>query len=124
MSLERPRSYAILSDSFQALILAHNKRIVYSDILDRTAGLIFMGTPHRGSDKAKWASMLKELLNTVGVGSSTQLLADLKRQSRTLVQINSDFVERGAKILRILSFYEMYTTEGLMSRVCIPLPFI
>jgi hypothetical protein len=104
--------------------LAHNKRIVYSDILDRTAGLIFMGTPHRGSDKAKWASMLKELFNTVGVGSSTQLLADLKRQSRTLVQINSDFVERGAKILRILSFYEMYTTEGLMSRVCIPLSLI
>ncbi|PMD50811.1 ankyrin [Hyaloscypha bicolor E] len=101
----------------KALILAHNKRIVYSDILDRTAGLIFMGAPHRGSDKAKWASMLKELFNTVGVGSSTQLLADLKRQSRTLVQINSDFVERGAKILRILSFYEMYTTDGLMSRV-------
>ena len=105
------------ADFRQALIMAHNKQIAYSEILDRTAGLIFMGTPHRGSDTAKWASMLKEMFNVVGAGSHTHLLADLKRQSRTLIQINSDFVERAVKFQQILSFYELCTTGGLL--VCL-----
>jgi hypothetical protein len=77
-----------------------------------------MGTPHRGSDMAKWASMLKELFNKVNVGSSTELLADLKKGSRTLMQINSDFVERCPKFQQILSFFEMHESRGLMTRVC------
>lgn len=86
-----------------ALITAHNKRTAYSGILEQTAGLVFMGTPHRGSDAAKWASMLKESLSIFGLGPTTNLLSDLKQQSRTLMQINSDFVERAYNIQQILS---------------------
>jgi len=101
----------------QALITAHNKRTVYSGILEQTAGLIFMGTPHRGSDAAKWASMLKESLSIFGFGPTTHLASDLKRQSRTLMQINSDFVERAHDIQQILSFYETHKTRGLNALV-------
>jgi hypothetical protein len=97
--------------------MAHNNLMSSSNILNNTAGLVFMGTPHRGANAAKWASTLKGLLNIFGVGPSTDLLTDLVRQSRTLMQINSDFVGRVPDIQQILSFYEMHKTKGLNALV-------
>ncbi len=101
------------------MIIAHARLSAFSDVLDHTKGLIFMGAPHRGADLAKWASMLQSILQSVGAGPSTNLYGDLREKSRTLMQINDDFPERGQG-MQILSFYELEVLPGLGSLVSAP----
>ncbi|KAG4431327.1 hypothetical protein IFR05_013188 [Cadophora sp. M221] len=99
--------------ALEALIMAHAKSYAFSNILEHTKGLIFMGTPHRGADPAKWASMLQSILGPIRAGPSTALYSDLKEKSRTLMQINDDFPERAEDLNQILSFYELAVQPGL-----------
>jgi hypothetical protein len=77
-----------------------------------------MGTPHRGSDTAKWAHLLQRAMAVVSMGPTTHLLEDLKESSRTLIYLNSIFAERGWN-MPILSFYELKKTALLNATVCI-----
>ncbi|KAL2059814.1 hypothetical protein VTL71DRAFT_10198 [Oculimacula yallundae] len=97
----------------KALIMAHAKSNSFSNILEHTKGLIFMGTPHHGADPAKWASMLQSILGPIRAGPSTELYSDLRKNSRTLMQINDEFPERANGLEQILSFYEMLVQPGL-----------
>ena len=65
-----------------------------------------MGTPHYGSDMAKWTSMLSELARALALTADTDVLRDLRPGSRKLAELNSKFVERASGLYRILSFYE------------------
>lgn len=55
-----------------------------------TRGIIFMGTPHRGSGLAKWAERL-----TISMGlvkqTNPDILAVLKRDSEVLARIQDSF---------------------------------
>lgn len=69
--------------------------------------VIFMGTPHGGSDAASWASFAAHALEAlqIGITTNTSLLSDLKKNSETLRQISQQFVERGSKLM-MKTFYE------------------
>ena len=66
-----------------------------------TYGILFLGTPHNGSNMAKWATLLESIcsfaLPKKFLDSSPQLVETLKSNNETLQNINrlfSDFLDR------------------------------
>lgn len=93
------------------LIIAHERSSRYGALLNCVHGMVFMATPHRGSAFASWGSTIALLVRFAQFGSATnaKLLAALRRNSKTLSDISTQFVERGAG-LKFVTFYE---TEAL-----------
>ena len=62
-----------------------------------TYGILFLGTPHKGSDVAQWGSYLESVFSAVipkAVGESAPQLVDaLKANSETLENIDRPFVQ-------------------------------
>jgi hypothetical protein len=83
--------------------------------------VIFMGTPHRGSDAASWANFATHALEALQLGTTTNtnLLSDLKQNSETLRQISQQFVERGSK-LKMKTFYETNKLDHMDCLVYFP----
>lgn len=99
--------------SCQALAVAH-RRPIFNSIGAATNSIIFLATPHRGSDKANWASTAERLLSFVGapIRPRTGALEELKTFSNTLDDYNRDFVDISSKYI-LLSFYEKKPTGPL-----------
>jgi ankyrin repeat domain-containing protein 50 len=79
----------------------------YKDLVDSIRGVIFMGTPHRGSNSASYATILSKILNvpTFGRGVRSDLLTLLKTSSPILSQITQQS-KNLLKPLSVISFYE------------------
>lgn len=104
----------------KALITAHEQP-QYVLILEKIRGIVFMGTPHRGSKLAGLASPLGNIINLAILRKRirTDLLSNLQISSNTIAEINMSVVHRLAP-LRIVSFYEQQTLEPLGCRVVEP----
>ncbi|QKD60441.2 uncharacterized protein FOBCDRAFT_232269 [Fusarium oxysporum Fo47] len=101
----------------QALVIAHEKETRYGSIEEAVAGVIFLGTPHRGADIAYWSKLLAKFANVLTAGKMREdLLKALAPKSTELGTICSQFVERGMR-LQIFSLYERHETSGLGSLV-------
>ncbi|KAK2690708.1 hypothetical protein QWA68_010615 [Fusarium oxysporum] len=101
----------------QALVIAHEKETRYGSIKEAVAGVIFLGTPHRGADIAYWSKLLAKFANVLTAGKMREdLLKALAPKSTELGTICSQFVERGMR-LQIFSLYERHETSGLGSLV-------
>ncbi|KAJ0144065.1 Uncharacterized protein HZ326_13139 [Fusarium oxysporum f. sp. albedinis] len=99
----------------QALVIAHEKETRYGSIKEAVAGVIFLGTPHRGADIAYWSKLLAKFANVLSAGKMREdLLKALAPKSTELGTICSQFVERGMR-LQIFSLYERHETSGLGS---------
>ena len=83
----------------QALVLADHGN-TFRDIRLSTAGIIFLGTPHQGSEAAVYGVRLAQ-----AVGHDKTLLESLKRNSPALYDIARDF-EAGYHNVDIVCFYE------------------
>lgn len=74
-----------------------------------TYGILFMGTPHNGSDLAKWGTMLQSIASATlprkFFDSSSHLVDALKTNNETLQTINRQFTDIQPQ-LRIYFFYE------------------
>ena len=83
--------------------------------------IIFLGTPHRGTDAASWGNFAAQVLKAVQMGTATNpsLLADLERNSETLGQISRQFVERGSTLV-MKTFYETIKLNYMNRLVYIP----
>ncbi len=68
-----------------------------------TYGVLFLGTPHRGADVAKWGSRLEWICGAVMPQNSTapQLVEALKTNNETLQNIDRQFIQ-------IMSRYHIY----------------
>ncbi|KAI9775820.1 MAG: hypothetical protein M1839_000871 [Geoglossum umbratile] len=99
---------APITYGLQSLILAHERSSEYSNISEMVRGVVFMGTPHRGSDVAYWGNFLSCMLRIaqLGLKGNNNLLVDLKQNSKALSDISQQFIERG-KLLQIRTFYEI-----------------
>ncbi|KAL8654315.1 MAG: hypothetical protein Q9226_003490 [Calogaya cf. arnoldii] len=102
----------------KALVLAHQRSTTYSNLLDRVQGVMFLGTPHRGSDVAYWMGFVARAFQTaqLGTGTNSKLLEALEKNSSTLSNISQEFVERGAG-LKIRTFYETEKMDYMNSLV-------
>lgn len=58
------------------MIYANERRdtLDYCALLDSVKGILFMGTPHRGSDAASLGSICAEILNAVSLGRTNTTL--------------------------------------------------
>ncbi|KAI1172686.1 Alpha/Beta hydrolase protein [Nemania sp. FL0916] len=90
----------------QALSLAEDDPELKSIATD-TKGIVFFGTPHRGSDAAQWGLLAKNIAGAVVPGLRSGLLKALQRNSDDLYKISEDF-HRLSRKYAIVSFYEEY----------------
>lgn len=88
----------------------------YQAIKDATRGLIFLGTPHRGSDKAPYGKVLANVAQSISRGPSPRLLTALKTNSDLLLRLTTDFRFQ-LPDYEVCSFYEQRPKRWLSSLV-------
>ena len=88
----------------QALVLADHGN-TFSDIRQSTAGILFLGTPHQGSDSAVYGVWLAQ-----AAGHDTTLLESLERNSSVLHEMARDF-EASHGGTDMVCFYEDKTAS-------------
>lgn len=91
--------------ALQALTWAHTEPR-YGRIKDRTLGVVFFGTPHRGSDKAAYGSILANVATNVMRKPQSKMINALMTNSDELERLTGEFRFQATK-LQILTFYEM-----------------
>lgn len=76
----------------EALSIAHNDPS-YRFLLDKSAGVAFMGTPHGGSVVALWTTIGARLLHALSLGTRTnkKLLEGLRKGSPLLSPLSQKF---------------------------------
>jgi hypothetical protein len=59
-------------------------------------GIVFFGTPHRGSSLASWGTLISNVAKAMSLGTTTnkKLSLDLESQSLALQEISKSFVDR------------------------------
>ncbi|KAI0965568.1 hypothetical protein F4678DRAFT_452396 [Xylaria arbuscula] len=86
----------------------------YRSIYVSTYGMVFLGTPHTGSDIATWGTVLQAMSDAVVPKSFFQsesvLLRTLKRDNETLQNINSHFLDVYQRF-KILMAHENHKTD-------------
>jgi hypothetical protein len=108
------------SDVSKAYILGQNN-YTYEEIARSTSAILFLSTPHRGSDLA---AVLDRALKLLIPGRSSQdYVKALKKNSSALEDINEQFCDLAPR-LEIVSFYEMFATVfGPHEKVAIHSPW-
>ncbi|KAG5987336.1 hypothetical protein E4U43_005118 [Claviceps pusilla] len=86
----------------------------YRSIFVSTYGLIFLGTPHAGSDAATWGLMLQGMADAIMprrfFESESVLLKTLKKENETLANINNHFLDIYQRF-RIHMVHENHKTD-------------
>lgn len=86
----------------------------YRGIYVSTYGIIFLGTPHQGSDMGSWASMLQAMSDAVVPKafwhSESVLLKTLKKDNETLQNINNHFLDIYQRF-KIMFAHENHATD-------------
>ncbi|KAH9229490.1 hypothetical protein K456DRAFT_745270 [Colletotrichum gloeosporioides 23] len=78
----------------RALILANERSDHWSNIPENTTGAMFFGVPHRGADKAYWASFACRLvgISTLGLRGNRSFTDALTRNSSEFSGISNAFI--------------------------------
>lgn len=87
-------------------------------LLDAVKGIIFLGTPHAGSDLAKWGNVLtgiasifskpnRDILRVLTPGS--EMLAAVQQDFHTMLDTRRDI----GKKMKIFCFYEEYRVASV-----------
>lgn len=89
-----------------------------NEILSSTYGIVFLGTPHRGSATASLGTIAQGITKAFLKSPNTSVLRDLKINSETLDRIGRGFAQILVKQpLKIHSFREELPMNGFM--VCL-----
>lgn len=102
----------------RALLYSNDVRAAHHEdqrsIFVSTFGLVFLGTPHTGSDAATWALMLQAMADAVILKrffeSESVLLRTLKKENEMLSNINSRFLDIYQRF-RIHMVHENHKTD-------------
>ncbi|KAJ3479534.1 hypothetical protein NLG97_g8298 [Lecanicillium saksenae] len=114
-----------MEDSTDALVYAHEDRNIYGEILQCTLGVVFLATPHRGSDTANLGNIFYTIANTshaimtAGLRppvARIELLEYLTRNSKALQSLIGSSSHL-LKNLSIVTFYENIVTPSISSLI-------
>lgn len=79
------------------------------DIYISTAAILFLGTPHRGSDKAGIAEVVRKIVSVSGFDTTDHHLRALQINSPELERIHEQFIklyDRRERHFKVLTFQE------------------
>ncbi|OBT55313.1 hypothetical protein VE04_04045 [Pseudogymnoascus sp. 24MN13] len=96
----------------KATILAKLHDDDYPDMLRCIAGIVFLGTPHKGSASQSKAAIIASVASAFGKGEMTSLLKAVEKDSEMLNDLVHDFtrvVNRGA--IPLFCFFEQKRTD-------------
>ena len=84
------------------------------DVYESTRAIIFMGTPHRGSEYADWGIIVRNIAVAIGFDASDRVVRALRIDSEMLKLLREEF----AKMLRegkfdVFSFMEGQGLKGI-----------
>lgn len=74
----------------KAIVSASRKGSEWTDIACSIAGVVFLGTPHRGCAAASWGNLIATL-GQWGIGSQPSILRTLEAHSDALTDLLRDF---------------------------------
>ncbi|KAI9698517.1 MAG: hypothetical protein M1836_004098 [Candelina mexicana] len=95
----------------KALVLANSDGSKYQHLIKVTAGVVFLGTPHRGSRSQSWGDLIAKSAAAVGF-SERRLLKDLDMESDTLRDLVHYFTSIvGRHSIPVICFFELYETD-------------
>lgn len=107
----------------QALLNAHHNS-VYSTVVESVYGIMFLGTPHQGSEAAIVGNTLLKAISFTSRLKSSSLLKNLRTNSEELENISNSFRHfvsgDNRKVERIVSVVEQLVTKGYGRVVCLP----
>ena len=97
-----------------ALAMSRNASTPANEVLPATLGVIFLGTPHRGSKVASLAKVVFQMTKVLCQKPNTKILAGLEPNSEILERISREFGNILALgKLRVHSFREELDTNGI-----------
>lgn len=77
-----------------------------------TVGVVFLGTPHRGSKAAKWGEIVAKAAKVLGLGSEDSILKDIREDSGNSKDLLYDFTLWANRAsLTIFCFFEQHQTD-------------
>lgn len=95
----------------RALILCQDEDR-FKDIQEMTRSVIFMGTPHEGSDQAKNLKVAQKIVSLVHAGQDIKnVTKELQAYSETTMDINKSFMRKASRNLTLLCFCETVPTR-------------
>lgn len=108
----------------KALLVAYVAEVHYKNILDSTTAVLFLGTPHGGSDSAALAKPLVDIthvaLPRIWGTVRKDLVASLERNGSELLELSGQFRSIVDKeTIQVFSFVEQDRHPLLSSRVCL-----
>ena len=92
---------------------------MYDAISTNSIAVLFFGTPHRGSDKTTYGSILATVASTVSHRAKSSTIKALEVNSDELIDLTDRFRFR-LKELEIFSFYETRPTQPFTTPVSAP----
>ncbi|KAN0071996.1 hypothetical protein V8E54_009725 [Elaphomyces granulatus] len=96
----------------QMIISASSRRGTEKDIPKHTAGIVFLGTPHRGSASSNWGSLIVQSGRVLGLDGEDRIVNDLKRDSEALKQVVREFTGwLFDNSVPTVCFYEQHVTD-------------
>jgi hypothetical protein len=79
-----------------------------------TVGIVFLGTPHRGTEAAKWGEIVATSAKALGFGFEDSILKDLRKDSENLRDLLYKFTLWANRTrLSIVCFYEQHKSDYL-----------
>lgn len=96
---------------FQALAMARANRDL-AEVRHSVSGVVFMGTPHQGSDAATTAAMLNNILRMTPLREliNDRLIQGLRADCEVLMELSEGFRH---ETIRVITFYESKPTKGV-----------
>lgn len=77
-----------------------------------TAGVVFLGTPHRGSNQSAWATVAKNLHDAVLKDDDPRVIEALTRGSEVLERLHDSFSGL-LQTISVYSFMENMPVKGI-----------
>lgn len=84
----------------------------FGHVLASTQGVLFLGTPHRGSGAQKWGQIIATSARALGFHTDDSIMKSLSVDSKPLIDLVDDFVTLAKEhSIEIVCFFEQHKTD-------------
>lgn len=135
MCIQADRPVIFVSHSLGGLVCAnalsrpHGTDLASAALVEKTIGVIFLGTPFEGSSKAKWAGRALKVLDLFSTTHKADV-KDLEERSAKIISINDAFQKllkardrsEARQFIELACFFEQYAMYKAGKKVGIIVP--